>query len=413
MYLSNYDRVACCGCGSCQQICPSQCITMKLLDDGFFYPAIDEENCVHCDNCKKVCPIHQPENKLLGRYPRDCYYGWHKDESIRMQSTSGGIFSAIAEWVLENSNSCVYGALYDDDWRICHKGVDSLVGLDRLRQSKYVQSSLGSCYSEIQERLNRHELILFCGTPCQVNGLQRFLRKDYEKLLLVDFVCHGVSSPLIFEAYVQHIEKKQGSRLKRFRFRDKVSVGNVPSLGHTTMVFENSRKISSECNLYLQAYINGLMQRVSCEMCPFASRYRMSDITLGDFWGIEDAIPMLKDQYPKGISLILSNTEKGHVICQELLDRIHLVKTELLYAFNGKNKQFEIPVSAKKSSQQLYNDVKKIGVQLALAKALGLRTLLLMYYGWCKVRMKAYLPKTIYRWMVFFKRSLIVYKKQS
>jgi coenzyme F420-reducing hydrogenase beta subunit len=406
MYLSSYDRADCCGCGGCQQICPLDCITMTLLDDGFLYPVIDEENCVHCGKCVKVCPIHQSEKPLQDYQLLVCYYGWHKNESTRMKSTSGGTFSAIAELVLENSNSCVYGALYDDNWTVRHWGINSLIGLDRLRQSKYVQSDLGSCYSEIQERLNRHEHVLFCGTPCQVDGLRLFLGKEYEKLLLVDFVCHGVTSPAMFEAYIRYLEKKQGSRVRMFRFRDKVTKGSMSSLGYTTIVFENSRTKSSECNLYLQAYVHGLMQRVSCEKCPYASRYRRSDVTLGDFWGIEDVIPILKDQFHKGISLILSNTEKGRAICGKLSDRMCLVQTELSYAFNGGNAQLEKPVQVNKKKLQLYSDVKRLGVQLALARALGLRNLLLMYYGCCKNWVKGYLSKEVYMWMVFLKRSL-------
>jgi len=147
------------------------------------------------------------------------------------------------------------------------------------------------------------------------------------------------------------------------------------------------------------------MQRASCEKCPYASRYRRSDITLGDFWGIEDIIPRLKDQFYKGISLILSNTKKGHAICGKLSERMCLVQTELSYAFNGSNEQLEKPVQANKN-KQLYSDVKKMGVQLALVKALGLRSLLLMYYGWCKNRVKAYLPQKVYEWMVSLKRAL-------
>jgi len=379
---------------------------MRLLDDGFLYPAVDEESCVHCGKCVDVCPFAQSEKTLQDCQSSVCYYGWHKNESTRMKSTSGGAFSAIAELVLENINSSVYGALYDYDWRVCHREIGSQTGLDQLRQSKYVQSNLGGCYAEIRERLNRHENVLFSGTPCQVSGLQLFLGKDYENLLLVDLVCHGVTSPAIFQAYIRHLEKTQGARVRMFRFRDKVTIGNVSSLGHTTIVFENGRTQSSECNLYLRAYMKGLMQRPSCEKCPYASRYRRSDITLGDFWGIEDIMPGLKDQFHRGISLILSNTEKGHVICRKLSYRMCLVQTELEYAFNGINVQLEKPLPTNIKNRQLYRDVKKEGVQLALLKALGLRNLLVMYFRWCMNMVKSYLPKEVYGWMVFLKRSL-------
>ena len=405
MYLSSNNRSDCCGCSGCQQICPLNCITMSLLDDGFYYPTVDEESCVHCGKCVTVCPIHQAHKTLRNDQTLACYYGWHKDEPTRMKSTSGGAFSAIAELVLENGHSCVYGALYNEDWRVCHRKIVSVRELDRLRQSKYIQSDLGNCYSEIQERLKRNDHVLFCGTPCQIDGLRLFLGKEYEKLLLVDFVCHGVTSPVIFKAYVQYLEKKNGSRVKMFRFRDKVKIGNRLSLAHTTIVFENDGVESSECNLYLRAYMNGLMQRVSCEKCPYASHYRRSDITLGDFWGIEDIIPSLKEQFSKGISLVLSNTEKGHALCEKLSHTMCLVETKIMYAFNGRNAQLERPVHGNQKKQQFYKDAKKIGIKLALVRSLGFKSLLLMRCGWCKNIIKAYLPKEIYGWMVSLKRS--------
>lgn len=405
MYLSTHDRPDCCGCGGCQQICPTHCIRMILLDDGFFYPEVDEELCIHCDKCVKVCPIHQFKNTTEERQAQHCYFGWHKDESIRMKSTSGGTFSAIAELVLKNRNSTVYGALYDGDWSIRHSGISTGDGLDQLRQSKYIQSDTGNCYSEIRHKLDSNEQVLFCGTPCQVDGLRRFLGKEYAKLLLVDFVCHGVTSPAIFKKYIETLEHKEGARVTGVRFRDKVMKGNLSSISYTTIVFENGRTRSSECNLYLRAYVNGLMQRLSCEKCPYASRHRRSDITLGDFWGIEERLPQLKDEFHSGISLILSNTEKGHQMCKQLTDNMCLVETEISYAFDGRNVQLERPVEANKKKRQLYKDVKEIGVHMALAKGLGLRYLILMYCRWCINIAKAYLPKRVYGSMVFLKRS--------
>ena len=406
MYLSTHDRSECCGCGGCQQICPTHCIRMTLLDDGFFYPEIDEELCVHCDSCVNVCPIHQSKNTSEAKQAQHCYYGWHRDEGIRMKSTSGGTFSAIAELVLKNRNSTVYGALYGDDWSVRHRGIGTLDGLEQLRQSKYVQSEIGDCYSEIRDRLDSDEHVLFCGTPCQVDGLRHFLGKEYTRLLLVEVICHGVTSPVIFKKYIESLEQKEGSRVKRVRFRDKVTKGNVSSIAHTTIVFENSRTRSSECNLYLRAYMKGLMQRLSCEKCPYASRYRRADITLGDFWGIEVILPQVKDEFHRGISLILSNTEKGRHICEQLADNMCMVETEVSYAFNGRNVQLERPIEANERRRQLFRDVKNIGVHLALAKGLGFRYLIVMYCRWCISRVKASLPKRVYGWTVFLKRSL-------
>ena len=379
---------------------------MTLLDDGFFYPEIDKEICIHCNSCVTVCPIHQSKNISEAKQVHHCYFGWHRDESIRMKSTSGGTFSAIAELVLKNPSSFVYGALYDDDWSVRHRGISTLDGLEKLRQSKYVQSKIGDCYSEIRDRLERDEHVLFCGTPCQVDGLRHFLGKEYARLLLVEVVCHGVTSPVIFKMYVDSLEQKEGARVTRVRFRDKVTKGNMSSIAHTTIVFENGSTRSSECNLYLRAYMNGLMQRLSCESCPYASRYRRADITLGDFWGIEDILPQLKGEFHRGISLILSNTEKGRHVCEQLANNMCMVETEVSYAFNGINVQLERPIEANDKRQQLFRDVKVIGVHLALAKGLGLRYLILMYFRWWINRMKAFLPKRVYGWMVSLKRSL-------
>lgn len=406
MYFSSHDQFECCGCGGCRQVCPVSCISMTQMDDGFFYPEINQAICIHCDKCMDVCPFHQSNKALRACRSRDCFYGWHKNDVIRMQSTSGGAFSALAELFLENCGSFVYGALYDENWRVYHSGVNSRHRLDRLRQSKYIQSDLGDCYREIKDKLKHNRKVLFCGTPCQVNGLLLFLGKDDNNLLSVEFICHGVTSPAIFKTYIKHLEKNHCARVTKFRFRDKVTTGNILSLGHTTIDFENGKRQSSECNLYLRGYISGLMQRKSCEKCPYASPYRSADITLGDFWGIEGIIPELEDEAQKGISLILGNTEKGHVFCETLSGKMHLIRTEVAYAFNGINKQLEKPVQSHKKKQQFQNDLKKLGMPLALAKALGLRYMLLMYYEWCVRRVKAYLPSNIYRWMVKFKRML-------
>lgn len=377
---------------------------MTLLGDGFFYPTVDEERCVHCGKCVNVCPIHQSKAALADGQTHHCYYGWHRNESTRMKSTSGGAFSAIAELILGHDNSAVYGALYDEDWGVCHKGIGTLDGLERLRQSKYVQSDTGNCYSEIKDRLDRDEYVAFFGTPCQADGLRLFLGKEYSRLLLVDFVCHGVTSPVIFKKYIQSLEQRERSSVTSFRFRDKVTKGNVSSLAHTTIVFRNNRIRSSECNWYLRAYMSGLLQRVSCEKCPYAGSYRRSDVTLGDFWGIEDIIPRLKGEFHKGISLLLSSTEKGHEVCKNLSASMHTVETQVSYAFNGRNAQLEKPVAANAKKGQLYSDVRKVGVHLALVRGLGLRTVLLMYRRQCANGAKACLPKRLYGWMVSLKR---------
>lgn len=406
MYLYTHNRTQCCGCGGCQQICPKHCISMTLLDDGFEYPIVDRKHCVDCGKCIEVCPIYQAENRIKGQQSNRCYFGWHKNKDIRMKSTSGGTFTAIAELVLRNKISAIYGALYDDNWSVRHRGVTTLDGLKKLRQSKYVQSEIGNCYSEIKNRLHNDEHVLFCGTPCQVDGLKHFLGKKYEKLLLVDLVCHGVTSPALFKKYIESLEQKEGKYVTKVRFRDKVKKGNILSLAYTTIIFENGKTKSSECNLYLRAYMEGLMQRPCCEKCPYACLRRSSDITLGDFWGIEMLLPKLRDELSRGISLILANTEKGSHFINQLTDKMYIVETDISYALTGKNMQLEKPVEVNEKKRDLYQNVLENGVQITLLRKLGIRYLIRMYLRWCLSNFKAYLPKKIYGWMVSLKRSL-------
>lgn len=406
MYLYTHDRIECCGCGGCRQICPQHCISMVLRSDGFKYPAIDQEHCVKCGKCVVVCPIHQANNRSPQQQLQNCFYGWHKNSAIRLKSTSGGTFTAIAEQVLKNSKSAIYGALYDENWTVRHSGATELSGLEQLRQSKYVQSEIGDCYIGVKDRLENDEYVLFCGTPCQVDGLRCYLGEEYENLLLVDLICHGVTSPAVFKKYIESLETKEGQRVKKVRFRDKVKKGNVLSLSHTTIVFENGATKSSSCNLYLRAYMKGLMQRQCCEKCPYSSPVRISDVTIGDFWGIENIISQLSGELSKGLSLILANTKKGRLLCGKLTGNMNIVETEVSYAFNGNNKQLEKPIEATRKKIDFYQNVLEDGVILALLKGLGVRSLVTMYYRCAFTSVKAYLPQRVYRLMVFLKRSL-------
>lgn len=404
MYLLTQNRGECCGCGACQQICPTDAIAMTFLDDGFLYPVVDESRCIHCEKCIGVCPIHQMNNLPAEAHSHHCFYGWHRDEGIRMQSTSGGAFSALAELMLAGLNGTVYGAVYDNNWGVRHIGTNRLHELKQLRQSKYIQSEAGGCYSEIRDRLDAGGSVLFCGTPCQVDGLRRFLGKDYGRLVLVDLVCHGVTSPIVFKKYIKSVENKFGAKVTFVRFRDKITKRNISSLSYTTISLSNGRKFSSECNLYLRAYMSGLMQRACCERCPYANDRRKSDVTLGDFWGIEEILPHLKSEFHKGISLILANSEKGLTLCKyRLSDRMTMVETDVSYAFNGINRQLEQPVAAHKRKQQFYSDVARVGVRKALANGLGMKYLILLYFRCLLRSIIAVLPRRAYKCMVFLK----------
>lgn len=394
MYLDDKKKISCCGCESCRQICPRQCIEMTFQDDGFSYPVINKEECMKCNICKEVCPLEEAKKIVNSPQERECYYGWHRDGVVRHESTSGGAFSAIAELILDDGG-LVYGAMFDDKFKICHQKVRIINDLWKLRQSKYVQSQTRNCYTEIKEKLDNSKKVLFCGTPCQVHGLQTFLQKYHEGLVLVDFICHGVTSPLLFKKYLDSLEKKNKSKVKKFRFRDKVTIRNFSSLAYTTIEFENGKKISSGMNSYLMSYMKGFMQRESCEACPYANLYRWSDITIGDFWGIEDIVPNIKDEFMKGISLIMANSRKGREVCNKLTEKMHLFSIDVSDVQKGKNEQLEKPIKKNRHKKQFYRDVNNMPIQLALIKGIGMGSYLKLLVEEIKNGIKMILPKNI------------------
>lgn len=189
----------CCGCNSCAQSCPKQCISMSEDNEGFLYPSVDTNLCVECHLCEKVCPVL---NISSGQYPISCYAAKSPDEQIRKESSSGGIFSLLAQKIIEN-DGVVFGAAFNKKWEVVHCYTETLEGLNSLRGSKYVQSKIGNAYEQVKTFLKNGRLVLFSGTPCQIAGLKTFLRKDYENLITLDFVCHGVPSPGVLRWYLQ------------------------------------------------------------------------------------------------------------------------------------------------------------------------------------------------------------------
>ncbi len=319
------DKSACCGCSACATACPKQCISMREDEEGFLYPFIDKSVCIDCGLCEKVCPvIHQSE----ARRPQKVYAAINPDEAIRLQSSSGGIFSMLAQQVIEEGG-VVFGAKFNERWEVVHDYCDTLEGLAAFRGSKYVQSAMGTCYRHVQSFLKEGRKVLFSGTPCQVAGMHRYLQKDYDNLLTVDIVCHGVPSPLVWRKYVEALQScpKGGAGnntvlsssinaipvIKGIEFRNK-------SNGWKTyhFVVRGNTEIFKEShgeNLFMRGFLRDIYLRPSCYACPAKSGKSHSDITLADYWGIERQHPEMDDD--KGTNLVLLNTAKG---CQQFYD---------------------------------------------------------------------------------------------
>lgn len=329
------NKESCCGCGACEQKCPKQCISMTEDNEGFLYPQVDLSICVKCGLCEKVCPIiNQGEIKE----PTHVYAAMNKDEEVRLKSSSGGIFTLLAEKIIQNGG-VVFGAIFNDKWEVVHSYTETIEGLEILRESKYVQSCIGEAYKNVKIFLDAGRDVLFVGTPCQVNGLKLFLRKDLKKLLAVDFLCHGVPSPKVWRMYLDEmIRMKCGvgknmvslslNEISGISFRDKASGwkkygfkvwGKSASKSdqNTVSKFGNRQRNQEDIiysgpfveNVYVRGFLNDLYLRPSCYKCPSKLGKSGSDITIADYWNIGAIAPEFDDD--KGMGLVLINTEKG------------------------------------------------------------------------------------------------------
>lgn len=302
------EKEECCGCTACTSICPKCAILMKPDGEGFLYPSIDSNKCIECGLCKKVCAF-QKEHEINDNFELPYVYAVkHKDEQIRMSSTSGGMFTAISDYILEKQG-VVYGAIFDDNMRVCHQKAESNEEREKIKGAKYVQSNLKNTFKEVKEILLNDRYVLFSGTPCQVSGLKSYLNHvNTSKLYLCDIVCHGTPSPLIWDKYLSFIKNKYKGKVITYKFRDK----NIGWRGaNITVTLDNFKKDSNSnlVKIYSNLYFLDFISRKSCNNCKYTNLNRPSDITIADFWGIEKSMPDYDDN--KGVSLVLINTPKG------------------------------------------------------------------------------------------------------
>lgn len=307
------DKKNCYGCTSCYAICPHKAIIMKEDERGFKYPLVDEKKCIDCGLCVKSCP------KILGNQHKKTssfFAVTHCNDEIRTSSSSGGVFSALAQDVIDR-NGVVYGAVYDSDFNVKHIRADN-EEWKKMRTSKYVQSDIGDNFENVKADLKSGRTVLFTGTPCQVDGLNRYLDNlDKSRLITCDLVCHGVPSPLIWRDYLELIRNETRNEIGKVNFRNKRDAG----WHNSTLCIENSEgKVlineSHDKSLFSLLYFSHLILRPSCYFCEYSNLKRAGDISIGDYWGIEKYHPELDDN--KGISLVLVNTGKGRTIIQDL-----------------------------------------------------------------------------------------------
>lgn len=301
------SKQECCGCGACYSICPKNAISMKYDEEGFEYPVIDDKICVNCNSCSKVCPVQN--HVCESEFKVQAFAAYNLKEEQRLQSSSGGIFPLIAEYFLQNGG-VVYGAAFTDNFEVEHIGITRMSELKRLQGSKYVQSRLGRIFLDVKDALLDNKIVLFSGTPCQVEGLKSFLIKDYNNLYTIDLVCHGVPSPKIWQRYLN--EEYGIDSITAINFRDKKNGWANYDLHISTNV-ESSHEpnpIAIYKEDYLRGFLKELYLRPSCHKCSFKKIHHVSDITLGDLWGNKTICPEFADDN-KGISAVFVQSKKG------------------------------------------------------------------------------------------------------
>lgn len=317
------DKKECCGCMACVQVCPTQCISIVKDEEGFDYPSTNIDTCINCGLCNNVCPIIN--NNRNNAKPLKVYASKNLNESIRFQSSSGGVFTALAEKVI-NNGGIVFGVSFDENWNAVHTHIENIKDITILRGSKYIQSSIGCSYKEIKLYLKNDRKVLFSGTPCQIAGLKRFLKKDYANLITIEILCHGIASPKVWQKYLDEKKKEyQCNDISKINFRNKI---NGWEKFHFTINFKNGLKYDIPFNedAYCCGFIKNLYLRPSCYFCKCKNDYSNGDIVIADYWNINEALPQYNDN--KGVSLVLVNSKKGLSFINSLPSQIEFIETD-------------------------------------------------------------------------------------
>lgn len=322
--ISNENKKDCCGCTACANICPKQCITMTDDNEGFKYPLVDFNKCVDCHLCERVCPII---NKIESKEePKEAYIVRNNDAEIVRNSTSGGAVTAFCEEILSR-NGIIFGGAFDNDFEVRHLSAESVEELKKFRSSKYVQSDLTDTFKRVKKNLDDGRYVMFTGTPCQVEGLLKYLQKPYDNLFTVDFVCRAVPSPLVWRKYKELKTKKYKSEIIYANFREKTYGYHSANL---TLRFANGKKSieNTKTDYMLKSFFDGICSRPSCYECSFRKVDRVSDLTVFDCWNITRYVPTLADD-DKGYTAVIVQSEKGRQMLKNVSEKLIMHKADV------------------------------------------------------------------------------------
>ena len=327
-YLKTYNKKDCNGCTLCTIGCPTSAIKMVEDSEGFFYPEIDEKKCIKCNKCKNIC-----SNFNDSKGTEKVYMAINKNKKELKNSASGGMFYILAKYVIEK-NGVVFGVEYDENLKVRHNHYETIEECKKFQGSKYLRSDIGNSYREVENFLKQDKFVLFTGTPCQCNALKTYLKKDYEKLVICDVVCHANPSQKVFDKYVKELEEKNSKKVKTVWFRSKEN-----GWRNQTPIIEYEDGEKEEENTYFTAFGKELLGRPSCHDCKFAISNRVTDFSMADFWGIDKVLPKVKND-DTGISLFTVNNNKAQKIFKEINNNMTFeeVDKELAFKYNhGQN----------------------------------------------------------------------------
>lgn len=404
--ITEQNKAQCCGCNACGDACAKHAITFKTDIEGFWYPEVDKDLCTDCGLCEKVCPVINIQQLKKNDYdkPAHTIAAINKNMRIRWDSTSGGAFSAFADYMYEQGGY-VGGAKYNEDFSVSEYISNNKEELTALRSSKYLQSNAEGIYAQVKKLLIAGEKVLFCGTPCQMAALRSFLRKDYDNLIIVDFICRGVNSPKVYRAYLDSLERKYNSKVVYVKAKNK-------ELGWRNLTrkvtFENGQSyygVHMEDD-FRRGYHTNVFCRPSCYECQFKGFPRMADITIADYWGIEKVDPNMDNNI--GTSMILLNSKNGELFFEQIKDRLQFIETKF-EAILGGNPALTKPIPpAKLDRDSLFADLDANNFEYITQKYFPLRAKSVGVKQRIKNRLKPlkYIVKNLRRHPMAYLRTL-------
>lgn len=386
------DKTKCCGCSACYNICPKKAISMQEDNEGFLYPKVIEVYCVKCGLCLKTCPIL---NKKKDSEVLEIYGAKNKNVEEQKTSSSGGIFSLLANYILDN-NGIVFGASYNNKWEVIHKFIDKKDDLDSLRRSKYVQSDMNNTYQQSKKFLDNNKFVLFCGTPCQIAGLKSFLNKDYEKLYCMDIFCHSVPSPKVWKTFLKQNFNINDIVSIDFRSKDfswdnsylKIILNNKKTYPHLPyyirfITYFIPKKYYMKLLIgfysisFRKGFLSSLYSRPSCHNCLFKGKKKQSDISVGDLWRISQIAPQMYDK--NGVSVLTVNSKKGKFLFQQIKNNLNFttINFDKMIKYNP---YFSTSLTANPKREEFFKRYQKESLNNLINSMLGERWLLLKFF---------------------------------